>query len=70
MVAGGKQDRAFAETTIIPPNDDENFVPVFCVEKGRWENRLRNFRYAGPGKFIFAKANEYYQKTKQGLERN
>jgi hypothetical protein len=48
MVAGGKQDRAFAETTIIPPDDNENFVPVFCVEKGRWENRLRNFRYAGP----------------------
>lgn len=48
MIAGGKQDRAFAETAIIPPGDDDNFLPVFCVEKGRWQQRMRSFRYAGP----------------------
>ena len=48
MVAGGKQDRAFASTTIVPPNEKEIYLPVFCVEKGRWDRRLRAFRYAGP----------------------
>jgi len=48
MVAGGKQDRAFAETSIVPPGEKEVYLPVFCVEKGRWDDRLRAFRYAGP----------------------
>ena len=48
MVAGGKQDRVFASTTLIPPDEKEVFLPVFCVEKGRWDTRIRSFRYAGP----------------------
>lgn len=48
MVGGGKQDRAFANTSIIPPDEKEVFLPVFCVEKGRWDDRLRSFRYEGP----------------------
>jgi len=48
MVAGGKQDRAFATTSIVPPGEKEVYLPVFCVEKGRWDDRLRAFRYAGP----------------------
>jgi hypothetical protein len=47
MVAGGKQDRAFATTTIIPPDGEENFLSVFCVEKGRWDGKPRAFRYSG-----------------------
>ena len=47
MVAGGKQDRTFATTTIIPPSDNENFLSVFCVEKGRWEGKPRAFHYSG-----------------------
>lgn len=47
IVAGGKQDRAFATTTIIPPGGQENFLSVFCVEKGRWDGRPRRFRYSG-----------------------
>ena len=35
MFTGGKQDRAFAETTIIAP-DEQNHMPVFFIEKGRW----------------------------------
>jgi len=47
MLAGGKQDRAIATTTIITPSDVENFLSVFCVEKGRWEGKPRRFRYSG-----------------------
>ena len=34
MVQGGKLDRAFGETVIIPKKKRKNYVPVFCVEKG------------------------------------
>ncbi|HRH59023.1 MAG TPA: hypothetical protein PL045_00525, partial [Chitinophagaceae bacterium] len=47
MVSGGKQDRAFAITTILTPEENENYVPVFCIEKGRWEDKNKAFRYAG-----------------------
>lgn len=47
IVAGGKQDRIFASTTIIPPEKKETILPVFCVEKGRWDRRPSKFRYGG-----------------------
>lgn len=47
MVQGGKQDRAFGETTIIPKGKKKQYVPVFCVEKGRWDDRARTFKHAG-----------------------
>ncbi|HXL56967.1 MAG TPA: DUF6569 family protein, partial [Chitinophagaceae bacterium] len=47
IVGGGRQDRVFGITTIIPPGDDENYLPVFCIEKGRWDGKPRTFRYSG-----------------------
>ncbi len=36
VVKGGKQDRVLAQDIIIPPNEEEVDLSVFCVEKGRW----------------------------------
>ena len=47
MIQGGKQDRAFGKTTIIPAGKNKNYVPVFCIEKGRWDDRARPFKHAG-----------------------
>ncbi len=47
IVAGGMQDRAFATTTLIPPGSEETSLPVFCIEKGRWNRKFRSFRYGG-----------------------
>jgi len=47
MVQGGKQDRAFGETTIIPKKKRKNYVRVFCVEKGRWDDKAKDFTHAG-----------------------
>ncbi len=47
MLKGGKQDRAIAATTIIPPGGEENYIPVFCIEKGRWDDKTKPFQYAG-----------------------
>lgn len=46
MLEGGKQDRASAVTAIIP-SEEEYYLPVFCIEKGRWNNKARTFNYAG-----------------------
>ncbi|HYJ62582.1 MAG TPA: DUF6569 family protein [Parafilimonas sp.] len=47
MVQGGKQDRAFGKTTIIPAGRNKNYLPVFCIEKGRWDDKSRPFKHAG-----------------------
>ena len=47
IVQGGKQDRAFGETTIIPKGKRKNYVQVFCVEKGRWDDKAKTFKHAG-----------------------
>ena len=47
IVQGGKQDRAFGETTIIPKGKRKNYVQVFCVEKGRWDDKPKSFKHAG-----------------------
>jgi hypothetical protein len=77
MISGGKQDRAFAETTVIPPDDKETYLPVFCVEKGRWDDRLRTFRYAGPANIslrrqmnIAKKQNKVWKEVDKQLEAN
>lgn len=77
MVSGGKQDRAFAETTVIPPDDKEAYLPVYCVEKGRWDDRLRTFRYAGPANVslrrqmnIAKKQNKVWKEVDKQLEAN
>jgi hypothetical protein len=48
VVAGGKQDRVIAETTVIPPGKDKQYVNVYCVEKGRWDKKPKNFQYYAP----------------------
>jgi hypothetical protein len=47
MVQGGKQDRAVGETVIIPKGKSKNYLPVFCVEKGRWDDKVKMFKHAG-----------------------
>ena len=62
IVAGGMQDRAFATTTLIPPGTDENYLPVFCIEKGRWDRKFRSFRYGGPADAALRKQIDVSQK--------
>ena len=46
MIEGGKQDRVSGITTIIPAEEDY-YLPVFCIEKGRWNGKAKPFSYAG-----------------------
>jgi hypothetical protein len=47
IVIGGKQDRAAAETILIPPTEDRHFLNVYCVEKQRWDEKSKPFSYGG-----------------------
>jgi len=47
MISGGKQDRMVAETKIIPPNAEEEFIQVYCIERGRWDKKVKPFKYGG-----------------------
>lgn len=37
ILQGGKQDRVIARDMLIPPGVGRVKIPVFCVEKGRWQ---------------------------------
>jgi hypothetical protein len=39
IVKGGKQDRVFGVSIIIPANSGRVLIQVFCVESGRWTKR-------------------------------
>ncbi len=47
LLSGGKQDRMIGETTVIPPGKGINYVDVFCVEKGRWDDKAKTFKHKG-----------------------
>jgi hypothetical protein len=47
MLSGGKQDRMVGETKLIPPGKEKHYLKVFCIEKGRWDNKPRAFKHRG-----------------------
>lgn len=47
IIIGGKQDRIIGETILLPPHTDDNYVKVYCVEKGRWDDKEKTFKYLG-----------------------
>jgi hypothetical protein len=47
LLKGGKQDRMIAETKLIAPGTDIDYLSVYCVEKGRWDKKAKPFSYAG-----------------------
>lgn len=72
MLFGGRQDRIFAATTIIPADAaTKTKVNVFCVESGRWSGS-KNFR-CGPRRTICRdKSKKYFSYdnlTHRGLSR-
>lgn len=37
VIKGGRQDRVIAQNMLLPPNTRYAALPVFCVEKNRWD---------------------------------
>jgi len=47
MLKGGKQDRMIAESKILAPKQQDEFLSVYCIERGRWDKKATTFSYAG-----------------------
>jgi hypothetical protein len=46
VIAGGRQDRMIAKDTILVPTGKDQYVPVMCVEEGRWSDKEKKFIYS------------------------
>jgi hypothetical protein len=46
VIAGGRQDRMIAKDTILAPSERDQYVPVMCVEEGRWSEKEKKFIYS------------------------
>lgn len=47
LLSGGKQDRVVAETKLLMPGKEEDYLSVFCTEKNRWSKKSQPFEYGG-----------------------
>lgn len=47
LINGGKQDRVVGQTVLIPPRRKKDMLPVYCVEKKRWDDKPKPFFYGG-----------------------
>jgi hypothetical protein len=45
IIAGGRQDRMVIRDTILQPSTKDQYVPVMCVEEGRWTEKEKKFTY-------------------------
>jgi hypothetical protein len=45
IITGGRQDRMIVRDTILNPSDKDQYVPVMCVEEGRWSEKEKKFGY-------------------------
>lgn len=57
VVHGGKQDRVFAQDTLIPPSAEPQPIAVNCVEHSRWTESRGSvgFSYAGKSEVSLSK---------------
>jgi hypothetical protein len=45
IILGGRQDRMISKDTILAPSGADQYVPVMCVEEGRWSDKQKKFLY-------------------------
>jgi hypothetical protein len=45
VILGGRQDRMITKDTVLMPSASDQYVPVMCVEEGRWSKKEKKFAY-------------------------
>ena len=45
VMLGGRQDRMVAKDTVLIPTGSDQYIPVMCVEEGRWSEKEKKFAY-------------------------
>lgn len=44
-LSGGRQDRMVTKDTVLPPAGKDQYIPVMCIEEGRWSGREKKIVY-------------------------
>src|SRR5687768_507039 len=39
VILGGRQDRMVTKDTVLMPSGRDQYIPVMCVEEGRWSDK-------------------------------
>jgi hypothetical protein len=47
IILGGRQDRMVSKDTVLASSGADQYVPVMCVEEGRWSDKEKKFIYSG-----------------------
>lgn len=42
---GGRQDRMVMKDTVLHPSGSDQYIPVMCIEEGRWSEKEKKFQY-------------------------
>jgi hypothetical protein len=43
---GGRQDRMVTKDTVLAPTGGDQYIPVMCIEEGRWSEREKKIQYS------------------------
>ena len=69
IMAGGRQDRMVIRDTILHPSPKDQYVPVMCVEEGRWSEKEKKFAYGNFANADLRKVLDLYVKNQVSVWR-